>query len=85
MKTFKQILAIIGIILYVNYIISSPVCVEEYTSRDASFCSEEERFYLCYHEQFLCNCKYSSIPLAITSWKYLFVPFIPFYWTYYRI
>lgn len=31
MKTFKQILAIIGIILYVNYIISSPVCVEEYT------------------------------------------------------
>ena len=41
MKTFKQILAIIGIILYVNYIISSPVCVEEYTSRDASFCSEQ--------------------------------------------
>lgn len=41
MKTFKQILAIIGIILYVNYIISSPVCVEEYTNRGTSICSEQ--------------------------------------------
>lgn len=41
MKTFKQILAIIGIILYVNYIISSPICVEEYTNRGTSICSEQ--------------------------------------------
>lgn len=41
MKTFKQILVIIGAILYVNYIISSPVCVEKYTSRDISICSEQ--------------------------------------------
>lgn len=41
MKTFKQILAIIGIILYVNYIISSPVCVEEYTNRGTRICSEQ--------------------------------------------
>lgn len=41
MKTFKQILAIIGIILYVNYIISSSVCVEEYTNRGTSICSEQ--------------------------------------------
>lgn len=43
MKTFKQILAIIGIILYVNYIISSPVCVEEYTNRGTHTLFEKEK------------------------------------------
>lgn len=41
MKIFKQILIIIGIVLYANYIIHLPMCVNDYIQKDSSIYSSQ--------------------------------------------
>ena len=41
MKIFKRILIIIGIILYANYIIHLPMCVNDYVHKDSGIYSSQ--------------------------------------------
>ena len=46
MKIFKQILIVIGIILYANYIIHLPMCVNDYVHKDSGIYSSQ---HVCRH------------------------------------